>query len=114
MRTFVFAAIAAVLPLGAYATGSFSTSEAARPAERITGTIEKTTYDGSIYLANEDQRVLVSVGTPNFMRKHGLVFSDLAIGKTVTVDAYDSALDGSDKLYARRIVIDGRIINLKT
>jgi hypothetical protein len=96
-----------------YATGSFSSSGAAGPAERITGTIERTTYDGSIYLANEDQRVEVSMGTPNSMMKRGLAFSDLAIGKTVTVDAYGSVSGGS-KLYARRIMIDGRIINLKT
>ena len=60
------------------------------------------------------QRIEVALGNPNFMMKRGLPFADLAIGKTVTVDAYDSASDSSDRLYAQRIVVDGRIINLKT
>jgi hypothetical protein len=114
MRALFIAAIAAGLPLGAYATGTFSGSEPGGQVDRITGTIEGTTYDGSIYLTNNDQRIEVAVGTPNFMMKRGLPFAALAVGKTVTVDAYDSASDNSDRLYARRIVIDGRIINLKT
>jgi len=114
MRTLFIAAIAAVLPLGAYATGTFAGNEPGGQINRITGTIEGTTYDGSIYLVSNDQRIEVAVGQPNFTMKRGLPFADLAVGKTVTVDAYDSASDSSDRLYAQRIVVDGRIINLKT
>ena len=114
MRTLFIAAIAAVLPLGAYATGTFSGNEPAGQIDRITGTIEGTTYNGSIYMTSNDQRIEVALGNPNFMMKRGLPFADLAIGKTVTVDAYDSASDSSERLYAQRIVVDGRIINLKT
>ena len=114
MRPLFIAAIAVVLPLGAYATGSFSGKEPSGQIDRITGTIEKTTYDGSIYLTAADRTIEVAVGTPNFIRSRGLPLADLAAGKTVTVDAYDSASDGSDRLYARRIVVDGRIIDLRT
>jgi hypothetical protein len=114
MRVLIFSAIAAVLPLGAYATGTFSGNEPAGQIDRITGTIEGATYSGSIYLTTNDQRIEVALGNPNFTMKRGLPFADLTIGKTVTVDAYDSASDSSDRLYAQRIVVDGRIINLKT
>ena len=113
MRTFLIAAIAAALPLGAYATGTFQGKETGQ-IDHITGTIEGTTYNGSIYLTNNDQRIEVALGNPSLTMRRGLPFAALAIGKTVTVDAYDSASDGSDRLYAQRIVIDGRIINLKT
>lgn len=116
MRALIFSAIAAVLPLGAYATGSFQGSPGG-PLDRITGTIEKTTYSGSIFLTTDGQDaqpIEVAVGAPNFIMKRGLPLAALAVGKTVTVDAYDSASDNSDRLYARRIVVDGRIIDLKT
>ena len=113
MRTIVFALIAGTLPLGAYATGSFSGNAASGPLTRYTSTIEGTTYDGSIFLTDGAGRVEVALGAPSFVHKKGLPMSALEVGKTVTVDAFDSQSDNSDKLYARRIVVDGRIFDLR-
>jgi hypothetical protein len=113
MRIALISLIAAGLPLGAYATNSFSTTSGHVPLTRITTTIENATFDGTIWVMNEGHRVQVELATPAIMKKHGLPLSALEIGKTVTLDAFDSPSDNSDRLYARRIVIDGRIIDLR-
>jgi hypothetical protein len=113
MRTFIFALIAGSLPLGAYATNSFSGSHATEPLTRYTATIEQATYSGSIFLFDGTDRFEVALGTPSSIKSKGLPLSALAPGKIVTVDAFDSKSDASDTLYARRIVVDGRIFDLR-
>ena len=111
MRTLIFALIAGSLPLGAYATNSFSPGPAS--LTRFTATIENTTYSGSILLNDGTQQFEVALGAPSFILKRGLPIAALQPGKTVTVDAFNSLSDASDKLYARRIVVDGRIYDLR-
>jgi hypothetical protein len=113
MRTLLFALIAGSLPLGAYATNSFSGSHSTEPLTRYTATIESATYSGSIFLADGAERIEVALGTPAFIKSKGLPLAELQPGKTVMVDAFDSKSDSSDKLYARRIVVDGRIFDLR-
>jgi hypothetical protein len=113
MRTFIFALIAGSLPLGAYATNSFSGSSSNESVTRYTATIESATYSGSIFLNDGAGRFEVALGAPNSIMKKGLPLSALAPGKTVTVDAFDSKGDASERLYARRIVVDGRIYDLR-
>lgn len=111
MRTFIFALIAGSLPLGAYATNSFSPGPAS--LTRFTATIESASYNGSVFLNDGAQRVEVALGAPSFILSRGLPLAALEPGKTVTVDAFNSVSDASDRLYARRIVVDGRIIDLR-
>jgi hypothetical protein len=112
MRAVVFALIAGSLPIGAYATNSFNGSGSA-PMTRFTAPIEAATFDGTIWVTNEGKRIQVEIGTPSMMMKHGLRLSALEVGKTVTVDAFSSSSDDPTRLYARRIVIDGRIVDLR-
>jgi hypothetical protein len=113
MRTFIFVLIAGSLPLGAYATGNFSGNSSNDPVTRYTATIENVTYSGSVFLNDGTGLFEVALGTPTSIMKKGLPMSALAPGKTVTVDAFDSKGDASERLYARRIVVDGRIYDLR-
>ena len=111
MRAAIFAIIAGCLPLGAYAHQSFSATDPGG-LTRVTAPIEAATFDGQIWMTTPDgQRVLVALGIPSAMMKKGLPMSDLAVGKTVTVDAY--AGSDADRMFARRIMIDGRVIDLR-
>ncbi len=110
MRAVIFAIIAGGLPLGAFAHQSFDSPTG--PMVRITAPIDSATYDGSIWITRDGESVQVSLGNPNSMMKRGLPLASLVTGKAVTVDTFDSAADTSSRLYARRIMIDGRVIDL--
>jgi hypothetical protein len=110
MRAVIFALIAGGLPLGAFAHQSFASPTG--PIVQITAPIDSATYDGSIWIMRSGEPVQVSLGNPNSMMKRGLPLASLVVGKSVTIDAFDSAADTSTRLYARRIEIDGRVIDL--
>jgi hypothetical protein len=111
MRLIVIALIATCFPIGAYAHQRWSAADE-RPLTRIDAPIHATTYDGTIWLTDQGKPVQVALGTPASMKARGLAYTLLAPGTEVTVYVYDSVSDDSARLYARRISIGGRMINL--
>jgi hypothetical protein len=112
MRPFIIAIVAGCLPLGAYAHQGFA-SAGNGPVMRITAPIEGVTYDGGVRLNVEGQSGLVSLATPAQLKSKGVPFAALTAGKEITVDAYDIRSDESDKLYAKRLLVDGQVLTLR-
>ena len=112
MRPYAIALIAGCLPLGAYAHQGFA-SAGNGPTMRITAPIQATTYDGSIRVTVDGKPTLIALATPARLKAKGIPLASLTPGKQVTVDAYDSGGDNSDKLYAKRILVDGRTAVLR-
>jgi hypothetical protein len=112
MRPFIIAGIAACLPLGAYAHQGLANASNG-PVMRITAPIESVTYDGGVRLNLEGQPVLVSLATPAELKSKGVPLAALTTGKEITVDAYDILSDNNDKLYAKRLLVDGHVLKLR-
>lgn len=112
MRPFIIAGIAALLPLGAYAHQGLANAGNG-PVMRITAPIESVTYDGGVRLNVEGQQVLVALATPAELKSKGVPLAALKTGKEITVEAYDIGSDQKDKLYAKRLQVDGRVLKLR-
>lgn len=112
MRPYVIALIAGCLPLGAYAHQGIAATNSG-PTMRISAPIETATFDGAIRVNNNGEPLVIALASPARLKAKGVPLASLRPGKQVVIDAYSPGGDGSDRLYAKRILIDGRAVTLR-
>lgn len=113
MRTAIITLIIGGLPLAAYANQDWSLDAAnERPVTKVTTTIDRSVYDGGIWITYEGQPMLVSLGSPSSLLSRGLPLWQVADGKTVTLELLNEPTDSRGRHRAQRIKIDGKTIKL--
>lgn len=118
MSRFAFiAAPAAVVVLAAgaaWAHHGWSAYDADK-VMRPTGEVVESSWGsphGSVVLTVDGQRWDVVLAPVSRMAARGLAREDIAVGKTVTVEAYPRR-DGTREMRAERITADGKTVELR-
>ena len=114
MRTVIIAIIAGLLPLGAYAHHGWSSYDASKTVT-ITGELDEVKWENPhamAYVTHEGKRAEIYLAPISRMVSRGLEKDALAVGKTVTLEAYPSTSNASE-FRAERITVDGKTIELR-
>jgi hypothetical protein len=114
MRTAIIAVCAGLLPLGAYAHHGWSSYDASKPVT-ITGKLDDVRWENPhamAYVTHGGKKAEIYLAPISRMVSRGLEKEALAIGKTVTLEAYASTANGSE-FRAERITVDGKTIELR-
>jgi hypothetical protein len=114
VRPFLIALIACCLPLGAYAHHGWSSYDSTRMM-KITAPLDDVKWENPhsmAYVTYEGKRVEVYLAPITRMVARGLEKDALAVGKTVTIEAYPSS-SNANELRAERITVDGKTVELR-
>lgn len=118
MSRFAFiAAPAAVVVLAAGAAwahhgwSAYDADKVMRPTGEVVGSSWGSPH-GSVVLTVDGQRWDVVLAPVSRMTARGLAREDIAVGKTVTVEAYPRR-DGTREMRAERITADGKTVELR-
>jgi hypothetical protein len=114
MRPFIIAFIAGCLPLGAYAHHGWSSYDSNKTV-KITAPLDEVKWENPhsmAYVTHEGKRVEVYLAPISRMVARGLEKDALAVGKTVTIEAYPSTVNANE-LRAERITVDGKTVELR-
>lgn len=114
MRPFLIAIIACCLPLGAYAHHGWSSYDAGKTV-KITAPLDDVKWENPhsmAYVTHEGKRVEVYLAPISRMVARGLEKDALAVGKTVTIEAYPSSANANE-FRAERITVDGKTVELR-
>lgn len=112
MRAIAAACAFAALP--ALAHHGWSEYDTTRPL-KVTGKVVASGYEhphGHVRLQAKDRTWHVVLAPPSRMENRGLPASDIAVGKTVTVEGYANR-GKKEEMRAERITADSRTVELR-
>jgi len=118
MRVMLLALAAAAIPLSAplsaYGHPGGSSYDASKPI-KITAPIDEVTWSNPhsmMWVNHEGKRTEVYLAPISRMVDRGLQKEALAVGKTVTIEAYPSTANAAE-MRAERITVDGKTVELR-
>jgi hypothetical protein len=108
------AAVVLATATAALAHHGWSSYDAKRPMRPTAEVLESSwgSPHGSIVIAIDNQNWDVVLAPVSRMEARGLVRSDIAVGRTVTVTAYPKR-DGTREMRAERITAGGKTVELR-
>ncbi len=114
MRVMIIALAVAAFPLTAQAHHGWSSYDVHKIV-KITAPIEEVTWSNPhsvIWIKHEERLTEVYLAPIDRMVDRGLQKEALAVGKTVTIEAYPSTAISSE-MRAERITVDGKTVELR-